>query len=141
MANAKENHAHDDEAQSPPEYWSVKLRELRQELETYKGAQALDEAGQHTKDDSAKRIGELYKELAEGHPDPDVKKQMATDAEQWEKADEEKRDDLAHPLLDGLALLISAPIFVAGVVLYGAGQVLIGLGDLLTFGVLRRRLE
>ena len=65
MAHLKENYAHDDEAQSPPEYWSVKLRELRQELETYKGAQALDEAGQHTKDDSAKRIGELYKELAE----------------------------------------------------------------------------
>ena len=53
MAHLKENYAHDDEAQSPPEYWSVKLRELRQELETYKGAQALDEAGQHTKDDSA----------------------------------------------------------------------------------------
>lgn len=139
MAHLKENYAHDDEAQSPPEYWSVKLRELRQELETYKDAQALGKAGQPIKEHSAKRIGELYREIAEVHPDPDVKKQMATDAEEWEKADEEKRDFMAHPLLKGLGTLLAAPFVIAGTVLGGAGQLLVGLADVLTLGPFRRR--
>ena len=49
-----------------------------------------------------------------------------------------------HPLLTGLAVLGLSPFVAAaagvalgGAVIYGAGHVLVGVGDLLTGGVLR----
>ncbi|KAJ3476831.1 hypothetical protein NLI96_g10882 [Meripilus lineatus] len=139
MAKDQENIAPAEAEQSPPEYWRLKLRELRVELETYNDAKAMGKGGRIIKQQSGKRIGELYRELSEISPDPLVKEQMAKDAAEWEQADEKKRDVLAHPLLQGLGTLIAAPFMIAGTVLSGAGQLLVGLADVLTLGPFRRR--
>ncbi|KAG9086512.1 hypothetical protein FRC07_013066, partial [Ceratobasidium sp. 392] len=54
------------------------------------------------------------------------------------------KENILMPLAKGLGILFAAPlalaggaIFASGAILYGVGKVLEGLGNLLTFGVLR----
>lgn len=55
------------------------------------------------------------------------------------------RKRMIHPLLQGLGIILIAPlalagvgIFAAGAVVYGSGKLLVGLGDVITLGQLRR---
>lgn len=80
------------------------------------------------------RIVSLFQELRENHPDPEFRQRMAQDAEEWEHADEKKRNVIIYPLLRGLGMLVAAPFLIVGTVFHGTGQLLIGFSNILTTG-------
>lgn len=131
------------DTQDPPEYWRLKLRELRTELDTYKDAKALGKRGRAIAESSRKRIQELYKEIAEIHPDPAVKEQMKKDAEEWKKGRGKKETQEPTSVADALIMVIALPIAIVGVsigsVVLGLGKGLVELGHALSCGTLRTR--
>ena len=48
-------------------------------------------------------------------------------------------DVMKHPLVKGSAILVVAPIIMAGAILYGIGNLLLGIGDIMTGGPLVRK--
>ncbi|KAJ3475134.1 hypothetical protein NLI96_g12040 [Meripilus lineatus] len=124
-----------------PDYWKLKLRDLHQELETYKNARSMGSEGRHIRQQANQRIISLYKELSENHPDHEFRRKMADDAEEWERADEKKRDNMVLSVLQGLGMLFAAPFLITGAVLHGTGQLLVGMGDLLTFGFSKKAFD
>lgn len=86
------------------------------------------------------------RKAADTHDDPKVKKKMKDDAKAWENGDEKTREKMLHPFLQGLAILLVTPfalvggvLFAAGAIIWGVGKMLVGVGDLFTWGTMRQR--
>lgn len=109
--------------------WQVALVNLQTQVQVYKRAKsagdkpAMDEAGA--------KIPDFMRAAGDAHPEPGVKEKMYKDAEEFASADEEKRERMLHPLLEGLAILITTPFALAGVALVAAGGIIYGAGRLL----------
>lgn len=130
------------EGKKKEEEWKGVLRDLTNETKAYQDARQSKDgvaASQHSA-----RVHQLLLKAAEVHPDPSVKEKFKKDAEEWVKGDAKARDALSHPFVQGMAILLATPfalaggaLFVAGATVYGAGKLLVGLGDMLTLGQFR----
>lgn len=124
-----------------PDYWKLKLRDLHRELQTYKDAKKLGSDGRNIREQANRRIVALYKELSDNHPDPEFRLRMAKDAQEWEHADERKREMLVLSFVQGLGMLVAAPFLITGAILHATGQILVGLGDVITLRFSKKALD
>ncbi|CAA7271607.1 unnamed protein product [Cyclocybe aegerita] len=91
------------------------------------------------------QIPPAMRTVGDAYPDQETRRHWYKKAEDYENAPPEQKENILKPLLEGLGMLISAPlmlaggvvvgsVYTAGAILVGAGKVIKGLGSLLTGG-------
>ena len=142
-ATKSKNGANASQEKKQEEEWKGVLRDLTNETKAYQEARKRKDSGAATQ--HSERIPRLMLKAAEVHPDPTVKEKFKKDAEEWAKSDSIVKDMLSHPLIQGLGIIVGIPlalaggaVFAGGALVYGTGKLLVGLGDVLTFGQFRK---
>ncbi|CAL1712113.1 unnamed protein product [Somion occarium] len=125
------------------EEWKIVLHQLSSETKSYE--QAVKSKDANGTEQHSREVISLMRRAAEVHPEPKTREKFRHNADTWEKGDTRTRKRMIHPLLQGLGIILIAPlalagvgIFAAGAVVYGSGKLLVGLGDVITLGQLRR---
>ncbi|KAK7061273.1 6PF2K domain-containing protein [Favolaschia claudopus] len=103
--------------------WKDKLKKLDKRIRKYNWTRRQsDEAV----------IIESMRDLAASHSDPAVQGYWTRRADEFEKAPEANKRGILMDIARGLALLIAAPIAIAGAILVGTGIVIKAGGNFLT---------
>ncbi len=124
--------------------WKAAIGKVEKSLVLYKKARADGDSDTRAK--LEKEIPNRLRIAGKYAPDRKTKEHILGDADKFEKGDDETRESMTHPLLQGLGILLLAPfalagatIVAAGAIVYGAGKILMGVGDILTGGPFVRR--
>lgn len=123
----------EDSASAPPAYTSAydeALKEAQGALVRYEKAQAAGDNA--AKASAAEEVPRAYRGAAEHAPDAQKADEHRRTADEWAGASDAKRGAMLHPLLKGVLVLLALPFAVAGGAVYGAGVLLMGIGDVLT---------
>ncbi|KAJ7751877.1 hypothetical protein DFH07DRAFT_825742 [Mycena maculata] len=116
------------------EEWRQTAAKLQKKLRKHNRAQ---KRGDETTIKSLEReIGELMRRLAQGHSDPAVRAEWARRADEFDKVSEVDKQNILLDIGKGLGIIVASPFILAGGVLYGAGLLTQGLGNLLTGGMM-----
>ncbi|KAJ7152469.1 hypothetical protein C8R46DRAFT_1121307 [Mycena filopes] len=124
---------------SEEEKWQEMLAKLQKLLKKY------DRAKKRGDEEAMKRLAAdieaSMRAMADTHPDPAVKAEWTTKADDFGKAPEDAKENMLLDIGKGLALIIASPFMLAGGVLYGVGLFTKGLGNLLTGGAIGRAMD
>lgn len=104
--------------------WRLKLKQLEKKIRKYNWTKQGDEAD----------IVASMRDLAASHDDPQVQGYWNRRADEFEKAPDSDKKALLMDIARGLAILIAAPLAIAGALLMGTGMLLKASGNFLTGG-------
>ncbi|KAJ7101610.1 hypothetical protein C8R43DRAFT_244073 [Mycena crocata] len=104
--------------------WQAKLKTLHRKIRKYNWTKRGDEAA----------IVESMRDLATGHSDPQVQAYWNHRADEFEKAPDVNKKAILADIGRGIAILIAAPLAIAGALLLATGMLLKASGDMLTGG-------
>ncbi|EMD35592.1 hypothetical protein CERSUDRAFT_36876, partial [Gelatoporia subvermispora B] len=71
---------------------------------------------------AARAASQSMRDAAGVCPDPKQAEKLRRDADEFERADNERRAAMIHPFFAGLGVLLATSFVADGVVLYGAGK-------------------
>ncbi|KAJ7159558.1 hypothetical protein C8R46DRAFT_1108595 [Mycena filopes] len=121
------------------EKWQEMLAKLQKLLKKY------DRAKKRGDEEAMKRLATdieaSMRAMADTHPDPAVKAEWTTKADDFGKAPDDAKDNMLLDIGKGLALIVASPFMLAGGVLYGVGLLTKGLGNLFTGGAIGRAMN
>ncbi|KAF8211681.1 hypothetical protein K438DRAFT_2011178 [Mycena galopus ATCC 62051] len=104
--------------------WKEKLQKLEGRIRKYNWMKRGDEPA----------IVEAMRDLAASHNDPQVQAYWTRRADEFEKAPDSDKKAILKDIVQGLAILVSAPFIIAGAIFTGTGMVLKTVGNVLTGG-------
>lgn len=78
--------------------------------------------------DSAEKLASTLKEAADLHPDPSVGREWRRQADEFVKSSGKERENALEEIGKGLLKVIVAPLALAGLGIYAAGEIVTGVG-------------
>ncbi|OBZ68939.1 hypothetical protein A0H81_11049 [Grifola frondosa] len=123
---------HTGEEDRQEDEWKAALTKVQNEIKRYQRAKR--EGNKEEKEEAARNIPEYMRRAGDLHTDPDVKAKFYRNAEEFAAGDDEARDKMLHPFVQGLIILLAAPFAVAAGIIYGTGKLIEGIGKALTIG-------
>ena len=117
--------------------WYTVLHQLTIQTKKYEGLTKRKDAAERKR--TSLEILALLRRASEIHPDSGVRSKFRMDAEAWERGDRKGVKNKLRPFklfMQGSTLIVTAPLLMAGIILYGTGKLIAGIGDMLAFGQL-----
>jgi len=109
--------------------WNEALQNLDQRMLIY--SQAKAGGNERDMDSAAEDVALAMEDVANKHPDPQVKKEYRTKAEKLRDSTGDNREGILEDIGKGLLILLTTPFALVGTVLLGVGQILGGVGTIL----------
>ena len=109
--------------------WNEALQNLDQRMVIYSKAKAG--GNEREMDRAAEDVALAMEDVADKHPDPQVKKEYLMKAEKLRNSTGDNREGILEDIGKGLLILFTTPFALVGTVLQGVGQILGGVGSIL----------